>query len=100
MSTTTVSRAATIGMVGGALWALLPVAWSVAELENTNTEPGTPAFVAVVVSYWIFAVLPPALIIVGMTALRRPLGFDAGRAVPAGRPPRASSQPLGPAPTG
>jgi hypothetical protein len=82
MSTTTVSRAATAGLVGGALWALLPVAWSVASLEDT--EFGTLAFVAVAASYWIFAVLPPVLIVVGTTALRRALGDDAGRVGRAG----------------
>jgi hypothetical protein len=77
MSTTTVSRAATAGLVGGALWALLPVAWSVASLEDT--EFGTLDFVAVAASYWIFAVLPPALLVVGVGALRRALGDRAGR---------------------
>ena len=74
MSTTT-SRAATAGLVGGALWALLPVAWNVAHVSEF--EFGTLSFVAVAVSYWIFAVLPPALIVAGVVALRRVLG--AGR---------------------
>ena len=72
MSTTTISRAATTGLVGGALWALLPVSWSVAVLDDV--EPGTLAWFAVAASYWIFAVLPPVLIVVGLTALRRALG--------------------------
>jgi hypothetical protein len=72
MSTTTVSRAATIGLAGGALWALLPVAWSVTSTDDVAF--GSLSFVAVAASYWIFAVLPPALIPVGVVALRRTLG--------------------------
>ena len=69
---TTISRAATTGLVGGALWALLPVSWSVAVLDDV--EPGTLAWFGVSAAYWVFAVLPPALIIVGLAALRRALG--------------------------
>ena len=54
---TTISRAATTGLVGGALWALLPISWSVAVLDDV--EPGTLGWFAVSASYWIFAVLPP-----------------------------------------
>lgn len=77
MSTTPVSRLATLGMIGGALWALLPAAWSVASVDDV--EFGTLAFVAVALSYWIFAVLPPVLILAGVTALRRTLGGTVGR---------------------
>ena len=77
MSTTSTPRAATAGMVGGALWALLPVAWSVATIDDV--EPGSLGYVAVAASYWIFLVLPPALIVVGLRALRRALGADPGR---------------------
>jgi len=77
VSTTTVSRTATAGLVGGALWALLPVAWSLTVLDDV--ERGTLSWFAVAASYWIFAVLPPALILAGLTALRRALGDDAGR---------------------
>jgi hypothetical protein len=77
MSTTTAARLTTAGLVGGALWALLPVAWKVADVSDF--EFGTLAFAAVAVSYWIFAVLPPALIVAGLVALRRSLGTDAGR---------------------
>jgi hypothetical protein len=72
MSTTTVSPAATTGMVGGALWALLPVAWGAATFDDV--ESGTLAWFGVAAASWIFAVLPPALIAVGLTALRRALG--------------------------
>jgi hypothetical protein len=77
MSTTPVSRAATTGLIGGALWALLPVAWASAHLEDVRS--GTPAWFGVVAVYWIFPVLAPALIVVGLTALRRALGESAGR---------------------
>lgn len=77
MSTTTVSRAATSGLVGGALYALFPVAWTAADISDQ--EFGTLSFVAVLVSYWAFAVVAPALIVAGLVALRRALGPDAGR---------------------
>ena len=82
MSTTTVSRTATAGLVGGALWALLPVAWGVVSIDDV--EFGSLSFVAVAASYWIFAVLPPALIVAGLVALRRALAADAGRVGAAG----------------
>jgi len=77
MSTTTVSRAATTGLVGGALWALLPVSWKITDV--TDVEFGTLSYTAVMISYWIFAALAPALVVVGLVALRRALGPDAGR---------------------
>jgi hypothetical protein len=77
MSTTTVSRAATAGLVGGVLYALFPLTWHVGNVEDL--EYGTLGFVAVLVSYWIVAVVAPALIVVGLTGLRRALGTDAGR---------------------
>jgi hypothetical protein len=77
MSTTTVSRAATTGLVGGALWALLPVAWKVADVSEF--EFGTLSHAAVAASYWVFAVIAPAMVVVGLVALRRALGSDAGR---------------------
>jgi hypothetical protein len=64
-------------MVGGALWALLTVAWSVVTVDDV--EFGTLAFVAVAASYWVFAVLPPVLIVAGLVALRGALGSAAGR---------------------
>jgi hypothetical protein len=72
-----VDRRARIGTAGGALWALLPAAFAVASVDDV--EFGTLPFVAVAASYWLFAVLPPLLIVVGITALRRALGADAGR---------------------
>jgi hypothetical protein len=82
MSTTTVSRAASAGLIGGVLWTLFPAVASVADMHDA--EFGTPAFVAVAASYWIFAVLPPILLVVGLRGLRRALGADAGRVGGAG----------------
>ncbi|MCW2637505.1 MAG: rane protein of unknown function [Blastococcus sp.] len=82
MSTTTVSPAATTGMAGGALWALLPVAWAAASFDDV--EFGTLAWFGVAAAAWIFAVLPPALIAVGLTALRRALGDGTPRIARAG----------------
>jgi hypothetical protein len=82
MSTTTVSPAATTGLVGGALWALLPVAWAAASFDDVRF--GTLAWFGVAAASWIFAVLPPALIAVGLTALRRALGAGASRVARAG----------------
>jgi hypothetical protein len=72
-----VRRGATTALVGGALWALLPVAARFADIEDT--EHGTLAFAAVAASYWVFLVLPPALLVVGMSGLRSALGPSAGR---------------------
>jgi hypothetical protein len=82
MSTTTVSRAASAGLIGGVLWTLFPAVASVADLNDA--EFGTLAFVAVAASYWIFGVLPPVLLVVGLGGLRRTLGADAGRVAVAG----------------
>ncbi|TQN44342.1 hypothetical protein FHU33_3843 [Blastococcus colisei] len=81
MTTTTesiTSRRARTGMLGGALWALMPLAFGAAEMIGDD-ETGTLGAVAVAASDWIFLVLPPALILVGLDALRRALGSDAGR---------------------
>jgi hypothetical protein len=77
MSTTPVSRTATAGLVGGALYLLFPLAWNLANV--TDVAFGTLSFVAVAASYWIFGVLAPALIVAGLVALRRDLGPDAGK---------------------
>lgn len=80
--TDVIVRRARIGTVGGALWALLPVAWSVANISDA--EFGSLAFIGVAASYWLFAVLPPLLVLAGVTALRRALGDRAGRLGTAG----------------
>jgi hypothetical protein len=76
-TTTTTSRAATTGLVGGALYGLFPLAWKTA--DGTDVEFGSLSFVAVMASYWIFGVVAPALIVVGLAGLRRALGPDAGK---------------------
>jgi hypothetical protein len=77
MSTSPVSRAATTGLLGGVLWALLPFAWASAHIEDVRS--GSVAWFGVVAVYWIFPVLAPVLIVAGLTALRRALGDGAGR---------------------
>src|SRR3954471_1854498 len=75
--TPTLRREATAATIGGALWALLPVVFGLAPLEDT--ERGSLAFVAVTAAAWLFAVLPLALLLAGIAGLRRSLGDDAGR---------------------
>ena len=76
----TTARRASLGMLGGALWVLLPIAWTTVRLEDHPT--GSAAFVAVAASYWLFAVLPPTLLVIGLTALRTAL--SRGRAATVG----------------
>lgn len=73
----TLQRRATAGMVGGVLWASWPVAWLVADVRTEVT--GTAPSVAVQVLHWLVAVIGPALLVVGHTALRTALGSAAGR---------------------
>lgn len=80
ITTTTESatfRRARTGMVGGALWALMPVAFGA--VATQDVEPGSLSSVAVAAVLWIFLVLPPALILFGLSVLRRGMGYDAGR---------------------
>jgi hypothetical protein len=71
VSTTTISRATGLAMLGGGLWILLPVVSAVA---SPNDAPyGSLSFIAVVASFWIFGVLPPALLAASATMLRRAL---------------------------
>lgn len=74
----TLAGPATLGALGGLLWMLLPAAWAVASLEEQ--ERGGLSFVAVAVVDVVFLVLAPALIVLGVAALRRALGTAAGRA--------------------
>ncbi|MGY1985366.1 hypothetical protein ACI792_03995 [Blastococcus sp. SYSU DS0669] len=80
MTTTTTApetaahRRATAGLVGGALWALLPVAWATVLADDADSVSLAAATAA-----WVFLVLPPVLILAGLAALRRALGGDAGR---------------------
>ena len=83
MTATTVHRPASttrrahIGAVGGAMWALLPIAWGLVSLEET--EYGSPQFIAVAAAFWLFGVLPPVLLIAGHLALRDTLAGTGGR---------------------
>jgi len=76
VSTTTVPRDAGLAMLGGTLWVLLAGAWSL--VGPDTAEYGTLSFVAVAASFWIFLVLPPVLLLFGLSALRRS-GDAAGR---------------------
>jgi hypothetical protein len=76
VSTTPTPRT-TAAILGGVLWTLLPLAWAVAAPQSS--EYGSLSFVAVAASFWIFLVLPPALLAAGIPALRRALGATPGR---------------------
>ena len=67
----------TAGIVGGLLWALLPLSMTLVSLEDT--QPGTLAHLATVVSYWLMSVLPLLLLVVGQVGLRTLYGGDYGR---------------------
>ena len=56
MATTTVRPTGTAAVVGGVLWALLPVIFTATHLDDI--QRGTLAFVAVAAAYWVFGVLP------------------------------------------
>jgi hypothetical protein len=77
MTTPGVQRGGTAGLVGGALWALLPVAFTIVRTEDTAR--GTLSFAAVAASYWIFGALSLLLLLVGLGGLRGALGDGAGR---------------------
>jgi len=76
MATTSVQRGGTAGLVGGALWALLPVVFMVS-LEDTAR--GTLAFVAVAVAAWVVGALSLVLLLVGISRLRAGLADGGGR---------------------
>jgi hypothetical protein len=66
-----VSRRASLATTGAVLWTLSSIVWGISDLEAQ--EVGTLRFVAVAVAWWVFMVLPPALLVVGHTALRTAL---------------------------
>src|SRR4051794_21739121 len=68
MSTTPISRTATAATIGGALWALVPVAFGLA--DPTELDRGTLSFVAVTPVVWICGALSLALLLIGITGLR------------------------------
>jgi len=52
-------------MLGGALWALFPFGTPIANIE----EPGTLAYPASVAYYWLMAVVPLLLLLVGLLGI-------------------------------
>jgi hypothetical protein len=76
MATTTVQRGGTAGLVGGALWALLPVVFMV-HLEDTAR--GTLAFVAVAAAAWVVGALSLVLLLVALSRLRAGIADGGGR---------------------
>jgi hypothetical protein len=72
MSTTPIPRAATAATLGGALWALVPVAFGLAPL--TELERGTLSFVAVTAVIWSCGALSLVLLLAGLAGLRPALG--------------------------
>jgi hypothetical protein len=76
MATTSVQRGGTAGLVGGALWALLPVVFLVS-LEDT--ERGSLAFVAVATAFWVVGALSLVLLLVAVARLRAGLADGGGR---------------------
>jgi|tagenome__1003787_1003787.scaffolds.fasta_scaffold20967002_3 hypothetical protein len=76
MATTTVQRGGTAGLVGGTLWALLPVVFLV-HLEDTAR--GSLAFVAVAAAAWVVGALSLVLLLVAVSRLRAGLEDGGGR---------------------
>ena len=76
MATTTIRRGGTAGVVGGALWALLPVVFMV-HLEDTAR--GTLAFVAVAAAAWVVGALSLVLLLIAVSRLRGGLADGGGR---------------------
>ncbi len=76
MATTTVQRGGTAGLVGGALWALLPVVFLV---HLDDIARGTLGFVAVAAAYWSVGVLSLVLLLAGISRLRAGLTDGGGR---------------------
>lgn len=82
MSLNFVRWGGTAGMVGGLLWALFPLSTAFVSFEDTQT--GTLAYFATAASYWLMAVLPLLLMVVGQMGLRAVYGRDFGRLGTAG----------------
>ena len=75
MATTTIQRNGTAGLVGGVLWALLPVVFLV-HLEDTAR--GSLEFVAAAAAAWVVGALSLVLLLVALSRLRAGLA-DGGR---------------------
>jgi hypothetical protein len=65
------------GMLGGLLWALFPLATVLVSMDST--QPGTMAHIGAAVVYWLMAVLPLLLLVVGLVGLRALHGRAYGR---------------------
>jgi hypothetical protein len=76
MTTTSVQRGGTAGLVGGSLWALLPVVFLV-HLEDTAR--GSLAFVAVAAAAWVVGALSLVLLLVALSRLRAGIADGGGR---------------------
>jgi hypothetical protein len=72
MSTTPIPRGAAAATLGGTLWALVPLAFGLA--DPTALERGTLSFVAVLAGVWICGALSLALLLAGLVGLRPVLG--------------------------
>jgi hypothetical protein len=81
MATTSVQRAGTAGLVGGVLWALLPVVFMV---SLQDTARGTLAFLAVAAAAWVVGALSLVLLLVGLSRLRAGLADGGGRLAASG----------------
>lgn len=79
MTTTTphTDRRGVLGVIGGALWALSPLSWLIADIRTL--EPGTATFAAVWATYSVTMVVGPALLVVAHVPLRARLSGRAGR---------------------
>jgi hypothetical protein len=64
-------------MLGGLLWALFPLATVIVRLEGT--QPGSLAHIGSAAVYWLMAVLPLLLLMVGLAGLRALYGEAYGR---------------------
>ncbi len=64
MSSGLVRWGAWAGMLGGLLWALFPLA--TVDFSIEDTQPGTLDHLATLVVYWLMAVLPLLLLLVGL----------------------------------
>jgi hypothetical protein len=76
-SRTTTSRSATAAVVGGVLWALVPVVFDLADAKTTPR--GSLTYVAVAVVSWLCGAVSLALLLAGVAAVRSALGDRAGR---------------------
>jgi len=68
MSSVLVRWGAWAGVLGGLLWSLFPLAIVVVSIEDT--QPGTLTHLSAAVVYWLMAVLPLLLLLVGLAGLR------------------------------